>query len=222
MRAAARGTQAARARDALAASQPRRARSRSRRRSSASPPARTALGDGATRACSREPTARPTTSCSTRFEPGNVPPGARGARRRDGRARSRPSTSSRSPRERGRAPIEVVTAVLLPPRQPARAALAARPHDRAAALEPLAGPRPRRAARRSRRAAARADARGPRGRAAGAPGRSRRSSAGSAPTPTPSRAACACSSEIRATRTYDVTTLSVALREARNLLRAGT
>jgi hypothetical protein len=27
--------------------------------------------------------------------------------------------------------------------------------------------------------------------------------------------------EIRATRNYDVTTLSVALREARNLLRAG-
>ena len=109
---------------------------------------------------------------------------------------------------------------LLPGRRPALAALAARPHPRAAARQSLAGAGAGGARRRPLGAAAGAEHPDPAGAAArgedGAPDAIERWSSAHAAELEHYLAIIA---EIRAARTFDQTTLSVALREAGKLLR---
>ena len=120
-----------------------------------------------------------------------------------------------SPRSTG-APVALVTAAYFQAGRPALAALAARPHRRAAAQQPLAGARAGRPARRRRRAAARADDRDPQ-RGAGHGRRAGGDRALVGRQPAALERYLAMVADMRAARSYDVTTLPVALRELSRL-----
>ena len=126
------------------------------------------------------------------------------ARRGRDRRRDRPRRRDRhgDPLRRGR---------------PLLAALAARPHRRAAPRQPLAGARARRAARRSGGPASRAEHRDPAGGARHTRRHSGHRATGSSSTPRAWSAHLTILTDVKASRTYDLTTLPVALREARNL-----
>ena len=217
-RDAARGPPADRARLALAAAQPRRGRSTSAptveyfapgaagpvRRAPA--PARARRPRAAARArrgARGRPACRPAWPCAWRALAHDV----RDLRhRRGGRARPA-STWSRWRRCTSGSASRLA------------AALAARPHRRAAARRPLARAGPRGAARRPLRPAPRAHRRGAARRARPTARPTRGWTPGSRPTRASERC-LATLADIRVGQVFDLTTLPVAVREVRNLLQA--
>ena len=111
---------------------------------------------------------------------------------------------------------------LLPARLAARAQLAARPDHRAPAREPLAGAGAGGAARRPVQPAPGADARGARDRRGARRQRGARSTRGSERNGEALQRSLAMLADVKASRSYDTTTLPVALREIRSLLRGTT